>query len=108
MIHDAQLERVRFSKVATTQAPARDQPHELWDAIGPDGIAFARIEVFAGETQWGLRVFDRAPGLSVEQLLVVTKRFLVWELGAPAEMVEVVLARDRSTHLLVEAGGDYV
>jgi hypothetical protein len=108
MAFDAEIERVRFSKVATTQTPPRGQPHELWDAFGPDGSAFARIEVFFGETQWGLRIFDRAPVLGPDQLLLVAKRFLVWELGSPADTVEVVLARDRSTHLLVNTGGDYV
>lgn len=108
MVFDAEIEKVRFAKVATTQRPPAGQPHELWDAFGPDGSAFARLEVFFGETQWGLRIFDRAPVLNVEQLLLVAKRFLVWEIHSPAETVEVVLARDRSTHLLVSTGGDYV
>ena len=108
MVFDAEIERVRFSKIATTRQPPKGQPHELWDAFGPDGSAFARFEVFHGETQWGLRIFDRAPVLTVEQLLLVAKRFLVWEVSCPAETVECVLARDRSTHLLVNTGGDYV
>ena len=89
----------------------RAQQH--WDAIvpasGPEPArAVARIEVFEGAEQWGVRVLERAGGTDEAELLRVVAKLLVWHARCPTETVDVVLSRSHAHHTLVRVSGDYV
>lgn len=104
---EAAIERVAFRRVGQQEKA----PQQVWDLVAPPdhgGHAFARAEIWEGESQWGVRLHDRAPEMSAAQLLRVASRLLVWGIGCPADTVEVVLARDHSRHLLIRTGADYV
>lgn len=80
----------------------------VWDLVGPDGGVFARAEVFPGETQWGVRLQDRAPALEEADLVRLVANLLVWHVGCTADTVDVVLGRTHRHHTLVRVGADYV
>ncbi len=96
----AELARVTFRQVAG--------PRETWEMLAPDGNPFASAEIFRGEEQWGVRLQDRAPGLSEAELMRLVARLLVWSVGCKAETIDVVLGRNHEHQTLVRVGGDYV
>jgi hypothetical protein len=88
------------------EVAARAQQH--WDFKDPNGHVFARAEIFEGTEQWGVRVHDRAPHLTDEELLKLVARLLVWHAHCPTDTVDVVLGRTHEHHTLVKVGADFV
>lgn len=95
-------ERVRFRR-----KPDRGNV-QVWDLLLPNGQVFGQAEVFPGDVQWGVRIQDSAPWIPDSDLLRLTARLLVWDVGCPADTVDVVLGRTHDHHTLVRVGGDYV
>lgn len=103
----AELEKVTFRRLVPPP-PGTAANVQVWDMIAPDGAVFARAEVFPGQDQWGVRIQDRAPALEDADLVRLAARLLVWEVGCPADTVDVVLGRTHEHHALVKVGADYV
>jgi hypothetical protein len=102
------LDQVVFRRVEPVPAGA-PAGVQVWDLVAPDGSGvFARAEVFPGQTQWGVRLGDRAPALTDEDLVKLVARLLVWEVGCRADTVDIVLSRTHEHHTLVRVGADYV
>jgi len=101
-----ELDQATFRRVEGVQLT--QGASQLWDMIAPAGHVFARAEIFEGESQWGVRLQDKAPDLRDEELLKLVSRMLVWEVGCRADTVEVVLSRNHERHMLVRVGADYV
>jgi hypothetical protein len=103
----ADLAQATFRQVDHQRREA-DAPHQIWECVAPLGHVFGKVEIWTGETQWGVRLIDSAPDLSEPELLAVVSNFLVWTLKCPAETVEVVLARSYTKHLMIRTGPEYV
>lgn len=103
----ADLDRVEYRRVVPPP-PGLPADVEVWDLVAPDAGVFARAEVFPGETQWGVRLRDRAPALEESDLVRLVATLLVWHVGCTAETVDVVLGRSHRHHTLVRVGADYV
>ncbi len=105
-----ELEQVTFRRVAlpTHARGAPRSPQQLWDMVAPQGHVFARAEIYEGENQWGVRLFDKAPDVTIEELMDLVGKLLVWEIGCRADTVEVVLGRNNERRPLVLVGGEYV
>ena len=107
-LEQAEFIRVELAPSLVHQSvPHQPAPNQIWDVVFA-GRAFARIEVFEGPNQWGVRVLDQAPALSGGDLVSLVKRMLVWNAGCRTDTVDVVLARDHERHTLVNVGGQYV
>lgn len=105
------LDRMRYVRVPAEKArvdatSAKAQQH--WDVIDEAGVAIARAEIFEGNEQWGVRLFDRAPRLHDSDLIRIVAHLLVWHAQCRTETVDVVLARSHEHHTLVRVSGDYV
>lgn len=68
----------------------------------------ARAEVYFGESQWGVRLFDQLPERDEADLLRLVAHLLVWECGCRSDTVDVVLARNGNHYPLIRTGPDYV
>lgn len=109
------IDSFRFQRVAARpagmfaifEAGSSPRPSQSWDVTSGDTVV-AHAEVFEGRDQWGVKLYDEAPDLDESDLLKVVSRLLVWHAGCRVETVDVVLARTRSSHVLVRVGGDYV
>lgn len=93
---------------ATFVGPNEKKPTQAWDMATEAAGVVAHAEIFEGRDQWGVRVFDKAPHLDDSDLLRVVAHLLVWHAGCRVETIDVVLARNKSSHVLVRVGGDYV
>jgi hypothetical protein len=82
--------------------------HQHWDLRDQTGRVFARAEIFEGTEQWGVRVHDRAPDVSDEDLLRLIAKLLVWHAHCKTDTVDVVLGRTHEHHTLVRVGPDFV
>jgi hypothetical protein len=98
------MHRVEAPRVDAVSARA----HQHWDLRDDRGEVFARVEVFEGAEQWGVRVHDRAPALADADLLRYVATLLVWHARCPTDTVDVVLGRTHEHHVLVRVGGDFV
>jgi hypothetical protein len=92
---------------AVFEQPGPRKPDQAWDIASDRGVV-AHAELFHGRDQWGVRVFDKAPELDEPDLLRLVAHLLVWHAGARVETIDVVLARSRTSHVMVRVGGDYV
>lgn len=81
---------------------------ELWEFVAHGGEVFAWAEVFPAADQWGVRLQDRAPDVLDGDLLKLVGKLLIWDIGCPADTVDVVLGRTHDHHTLVRVGGEYV
>jgi hypothetical protein len=105
------LDRMKYVRVPPGAArvdatSAKAQQH--WDVIDEQGKSIARAEVFEGQEQWGVRLFDRAPQMHDSDLIRIVAHLLVWHAQCRTETVDVVLARTHEHHTLVRVSGDYV
>lgn len=92
---------------AIFEGPNTKKPQQAWDISTQAGVV-AHAEVFEGADQWGVRLFDKAPHLDDSDLIRVVAHLLVWHAGCRAETVDVILVRNKSNHVLVRVGGEYV
>lgn len=104
------LEQASFHRVHPAPgAPVGPYDRQVWDIYDPRGAAFAQAEVFPGDDQWRVKLWDRAPGVDASDLVKVVGRLLVWAIGTRIDTVEVVLARKvHEPQTLVRVGGEYV
>lgn len=105
------LDRMKYVRVPAERArvdATSPKAHQHWDVIDEHGKAIARAEVFEGNEQWGVRLFDRAPHMHDSDLIRVVAHLLVWHASCRTETVDVVLARTHDHHTLVRVSGDYV
>lgn len=103
-----ELEQVTFRKSQATGPGAGGSRGQMWELVAVGGGVFAWAEVFPGSDQWGVRVQDRAPGVSDADLVKLVGKMLLWEVGCPADTVDIVLGRTHEHHTLVRVGGEYV
>ncbi|MGF1468248.1 MAG: hypothetical protein ACFCGT_19170 [Sandaracinaceae bacterium] len=103
------VSRVTMDRVVPPAVDAVAQKaQQHWDLKDADGVVFARVEVYEGAEQWGVRVHDRAPSLPDDELLRLIARLLIWHAECRTETVDVVLGRSHEHHTLVRVGSDYV
>jgi hypothetical protein len=105
-----EIERFTFRQVALLR---RDQlsakAKQAWDVLDPNGVTVAQAEVFEGQEQWGVRLFDKLPQLDPSDLVRVVARMLVWHANCPSETVELRIQRPGvQSQILVRVSGDYV
>lgn len=79
-----------------------------WDIVEESGKVVAHAEVFEGREQWGVRLFDQAPALEVDELVRLVAHLLVWHAQCRTETVDLVLGRTHEHQTLVRVSGDYV